>query len=772
MSHIKVLGSGGTKTKTEGTTSFLVAKNIAIDAGNILDSLGVEALKVEHIFLTHTHFDHIVDIPLLLDSCYERRTKPLKVYASKKSIETLKQHIFNNLVWPDFTAIPLSGKKEPSLQFVPIDKGEEIIIDETTIKPFVADHIDGAFGYIISQAGTSYLISGDTHTGCDLSSVLDADPNIKALFIECSFPNRLNEIARKSKHLSPHYLNELLSTLKRDDLMIYLYHIKHPYLEEIKEDLRSHKRDYTITHDGYVIDLLSSSISHDLSESDILRRAMDINLQLSSSLDKDQLYEMILTLIRELTKSDGGTLYIMSEDRKYLDFKVVQNETLGIFLGGKGEQISWNSLPLYNEDGSQNKSMVAVVSALENRIINIEDAYTTSEYNFEGTRKFDASTGYRSKSMLVVPLVNHEGDVIGVLQLLNKEIKRSECVYTNEDEQIIKALSAQAAMALTNTQLITSLEQFLYAFTDSIASAIDAKSAYTSTHIKKISILSSLIAEALHYDDGRYADVVYSDNDFKQIDLAAKLHDIGKISIPEAVMDKANKLSKVCDRIEHIILKTEILKRDYLIEFLEQKCTKDEYKRRTTEICNELDFVKKSNMGGEFMRDEDILHLENIAKRHLFIEGKRCAFLDKDELYNLSIRKGTLTNEERSIINSHATLSCDMLSALPFPKKYSKVMNIAINHHEKLNGKGYPRGLSADDLSLEDRILILADVFEALTSNDRPYKGIKKLSEVFKILDFMVKDGEIDGELLEFFKNSNALKIYSKNHLLADQRDV
>lgn len=767
MSFIKILGSCGSKTKQSATTSFLVSKNILIDAGNIINTLD-DIFDIEHIFITHTHLDHIADLAFLIENNFEYRLKPLHLYASKQSLKNLQNHIFNNHIWPDFTKIALLNSNQQSLIFVELEANQEINIDSYNIKAISANHIDGSFGYVVTKDNVGYAISGDTGENSGLIEILNHNQHIKTLFIECSFPSRLNSLAQKSRHLTPDILKAMLAKLTRDDIFIYAYHLKHPYEDEIKAQLG----DIKVLQDNSSMNLESAKITKEPSEQEILNQAMDINLKLSGEHDRDMLYEKILTLLRSLTKSDAGTLYIMSKDKKYLDFKVIQNDTLGIYLGGRGESISWESLPLYLEDGSKNKTMVAALCALENYIINIEDAYTSQQYNFDGTKKFDKTTGYRSKSMLVVPLINHENDVIGVIQLINKNISIDGCYFNKNDEKIIKSLSSQAAMALTNTQLIHSLEKFLDSFVTSIASAIDAKSAYTSTHIKKISTLAPMIAQAIHNDKGLYKDVQYTLNDFKEITLAAKLHDIGKISIPEAVMDKANKLSKIVDRIELITLKFEILKRDAKLEYLNGKITKSECNQKIDTLNNELDFIKKTNVGGEFMRDEDIMHLQNIAKQHLFIGDKKELLLDSDELYNLSIRKGTLTNEERDVINSHATLSYEMLNALEFPKKYSNVMHIAINHHEKLNGKGYPRGLSEKDLTLEDRILILADIFEALTSNDRPYKGIKKLSEVFKILTFMAKDGDIDANLLEFFKQSEALKQYAKEYLLKEQIDV
>ncbi|MFV7790573.1 HD domain-containing phosphohydrolase [Aliarcobacter lanthieri] len=775
MNYLKVLGSSGSKSKNTGTTSFQISKHIVIDAGNIINSLEKNSFQINHIFLTHSHLDHIIDIPFMLDNYFAKRVTPLTVYGSAKTLEALKNSIFNNQVWPDFSNIKLLNSNQNSLIFKEIKEDEEIIIDKHTIKPINANHIDGAFGFIVTRANKSYLISGDTSINDKIVEYINSDLSIKALFIECSFPNRLQNLSDISRHLTPNSLNNTLINLKRDDIQIYLYHLKYEYIIEIKEQIKELdilKNGGKVLEDGDIVDINSLKVTSTMQDIEIFDRFMDINLKLASEQDKEQLYEMILTLIRELTKSDAGTLYLISEDKKYLDFKVVQNNSLNIFLGTKEQKISWNSLPLYLENGKQNREMVAVVCALDNKIINIQDVYNSTEYNFEGTKKFDNSTNYCSKSMLVIPLVNHENDVIGVIQLINKNIKEKNDFFTLDDEKILKALSFQAAMALTNTRLIASLEEFLEAFVSSIANAIDTKSRHTSTHITKMSKLAPLIAKSISADDTIYKNTIYSKNDLKEIELAAKLHDVGKISIPEWVIDKSTKLQKLLDGFELIKLRVEVIKRDLKIEFLEDKISKEEYQTKLKAIEDDLDFINTSNKGGEFMSDESIKRVETLSSYSYILNNQEEKLLNADEIYNLSIRKGTLTSEEKDIMNSHAKLSYDMLSALPFPKKYSNITHIAVNHHEKLNGKGYPRGLSSEDLVLEDRILILADIFEALTSIDRPYKGIKKLSEVFRILDFMVKDGEIDGDLLEFFKNSKALKEYCKTELLQEQLDV
>ncbi|AXK48779.1 phosphohydrolase [Aliarcobacter trophiarum LMG 25534] len=775
MDYIKVLGSSGSKSKNLGTSSFLISNDIVIDAGNILNTLEEESNKINHIFLTHTHLDHIIDIPFIIDNCFSTREDSLKVYGSIQTISFLKEHVFNNIIWPDFTKIKLPNKDIYSLVFIEIDDKVETVFGNLSIKAINTKHTDGSFAYLISKNEIKYLISGDTDFDQDFISCINSIDDLSALFIECSFPNVLEEVAKSSKHLTANSLKEFLNNLTKNDLTIFLYHLKTPYQDKIKDEIKKLnilKNGGRILNDGDTIYLKDFQVSSAMQDIDIFDRVMDINLRLSSEQDKEHLYEMILTLLRELTLSDAGTLYLLSEDKKYLEFKVIQNDSLNIFLGTKEEKISWDALPLYLPNKEENRAMIAVVCALDKKIINIKDLYNCDLYNFEGTKFFDISKNYKSKSMLVVPLVNHEDDIIGVIQLINKDITNKNSFYNSYDEKVIKALSLQAAMALTNTILIDSLENFLDSFVNSIANAIDAKSRHTSTHITKMSKLAPLIAKSISDDDTIYKDIEYSKNDLKEIELAAKLHDIGKISIPEWVIDKSTKLQKLLDGFELIKLRFEVIKRDLKIDFLENKISKEEYETTLKIIEEDLEFIDKSNKGGEFMSDECLKRIKNLSSYSYILSNKEEKLLNEDEIYNLSIRKGTLTNEERDIMNSHAKLSFDMLSALPFPKKYSNIMHISVNHHEKLNGKGYPRGLSGKDLVLEDRILILADIFEALSSNDRPYKGVKKLSEIFKILDFMVNDGEIDRDLLEFFKKSDAFKEYCKTELLQEQLDV
>ena len=776
MNYIKILGASGSKAKDLNTTSFQIYKDIVIDAGNVLNALGDEAKDINHIFLTHSHADHITDLPFIIETFFESREIPLTIYALEETIEVLKKHSFNDVIWPDFTKIKLLRKDAFSLILKPIKLDEIIKIHNYSIKAIKANHISGACGFVIKKNHQGFVISGDTHINPHIWEEINNDEEIRSLIIECSYPDKLQELAKLTKHLTPELIANELEKLTRKNLSVFYYHLKPSYNKELLKDIKKHKLltyNGKILKEGDVIHIETGSIESTVLSEHKFEEIMKINLAFSSQHDKNILLEDILTLTRNLTNADAGTLYIKSKDEKYLSFKVVHNNTLNIKMGGTKNNLNWPDLPIFKEDGSPNNEMIAVVCANEKRIINIPDVYKTTKYQFDGTKDFDKSTSYHSKSMLVIPLINHDNEVIGVLQLINK-IKNGEIINFNKlDEKVIISLASQAAMALTNMQLITSLEDFIDAFVTTIAKAIDTKSPYTSDHIGKVEEIALLVAKAISDDNTIYKKIKYSENDYKQLSLAAWMHDIGKISMPEHIIDKATKLEKIFDRIHLIEQRFEVIKLNKEIEYLKNQTPRTEYENFTNEINNDIEFIKRINFGGEFMSDEDIQKLENISRKvYIKNDGEIISFISEDEFYNLSIKKGTLTKEEIEIIRNHAQLSLDMISGLPFPKKYKDVLNIACNHHEKLNGLGYPRGLKAEEISLEDRIMILADIFEALTASARPYKDAMKLSKVKDILSSMANKGELDKELIDFFFNHKILHEYSKNELKSYQLDL
>jgi len=510
-----------------------------------------------------------------------------------------------------------------------------------------------------------------------------------------------------------------------------------------------------------------------------IRKLTEIGRALSAERNIDRLFEMIVEEAREFTDADGGALYLMSDDETELQFAIVQTESLNIRMGGTGGEIIWKPVRLKNPDGSPNHGNVSAHVALTGDTINIQDVYDTGDFDFQGTRKFDAHTGYRSKSMLVVPMKNHDHDIIGVLQLLNaRNEERSEVVsFSPECQEMTESLASQAAVALANNRLIHDLEVLMESFIRAIATAIDEKSPYTGGHIRRVAELTMAIARKINdTKEGPYADVHFSDDQLKELQTAAWLHDVGKVTTPEYVVDKATKLETIYDRIEILRLRFEIcelraelgrLNKEVLSE---SKTALDEDGIEPI-LQEEFRFLSEANRGSERMSDEMMERVRTIARRTLSLDGKTEALLSPDEVENLNIRQGTLSAKERDIIQNHATMTYKILSQLPFPKKLKHVPDYAASHHEMLNGKGYPRGLGAAQLPLQSRIMALADVFEALTAKDRPYRKGKTLSDTMSIMTMMVKGGHIDPDLYTLFQKEGIHLDYARRELSPEQFD-
>ncbi len=516
---------------------------------------------------------------------------------------------------------------------------------------------------------------------------------------------------------------------------------------------------------------------------DQIKRMTQIGVALSAEKNLDRLLEMIVDEARYFTNADGGTLYIMTDDEAALQFAIVQTDSLNIRMGGTSGRITWLSVPLKDSDGAPNYANVSAYAALSGEVVNIPDVYDADGFNFEGTRQFDRNTGYRSQSMLVVPMRNHENTIIGVLQLLNARdpVSRLVVPFSLEYQGMTESLASQAAVSLTNNRLIHDLEVLLDSFIRSIATAIDEKSPYTGGHVRRVAELTMVIAGRINeISEGPYAGVFFNDDQLKELRLAAWLHDVGKITTPEHVLDKASKLETVFNRMELLRMRFELLRRDHEIEKLKRLVQEGQHAPRDASngsddfmqsLEQDYQFLLRDNKGSEPIAEEQVARLKRIAERKYFMDDQWRPLLNDDELKNLSVRRGTLTREERNIINNHAAVTYKMLSQLPFPKHLRHVAIFAAAHHEKIDGTGYPGGLKGDAISLQSRILALADVFEALTAKDRPYKKPITLSQAMKTISLMVQDGHIDADLFELFVNEQIHVDYARKELTPQPSD-
>ncbi len=546
----------------------------------------------------------------------------------------------------------------------------------------------------------------------------------------------------------------------------------------------------------------------------VIRRLIELGIALSAERNTDRLLEMILLEAKQIYNADGGTLYLTTDDETGLAFKIMRNDTLQVALGGTtGKEIPFPPVPLFRDDGTRNTNNVATNVWHQRQAVNILDAYEAKDYDFSGTKKFDESTGYRSQSFLTVPMINTNEEVIGVLQLINARDATGKTVsFDRKLQPLIEALTSQAAVALENSMLINEQRRLWDSLIEMLASSIDDKSPYTGGHCQRVPVITKMLVDAAcKSTEGIFADFSLTQDEWYELHVAAWLHDCGKVTTPEYVVDKASKLETIYNRIGEIRTRFEVLRRDAEIDCLKaQLAGKDkaeaeaEFDATCKRLAEEFKFVADANVGGEFMDDDALLRLNEIAaqtwtrhfdktlglspaeesmQKHKMpstpgvepllgdLPEHQVGKYNRGELYNLSIRRGTLTAEERETINDHIVVTIKMLEQLPFPKNMRRIPEYAGGHHEKMDGTGYPRGLVKAEMSVPARVMAIADIFEALTAGDRPYKKAKTISESLRIMSFMVKDQHIDADLFDLFLRSGVWKRYADQFLEPYQID-
>ncbi len=518
-----------------------------------------------------------------------------------------------------------------------------------------------------------------------------------------------------------------------------------------------------------------------------LKELNEIGIALSQQRDLNSLLETILVAAKRITHADAGTLYLLEHEQQTLRFEILRNDTLKTAMGGtSGVPITFYPIRLYDDNGNPNHAMVVSHAALSGETVNIPDAYVAQGFDFSGTKGFDAKTGYRSQSFLTVPMRNHENEVIGVLQLINAKDQESGAVvpFSSDDQQLSESLASQAAIALTNRHLISQLEDLFEAFIQLINTAIDDKSPYTGGHCERVPVLTMMIAEAVNRTtQGPLKDFVMTDKDRYELKIAGLLHDCGKITTPVHVVDKATKLETIFDRIHLVDTRFEVLKRDAEIAMLKEiveagegtqraEAARQSYSARAVQLDQDREFLRICNIGGEAMSEEAQQRVRQIAiYQWRDTDGKAVNFLNDVEVENLTIRAGTLTAAEREIINHHIDITIKMLESLPWPRHLKNVAEYAGGHHERMDGKGYPRGLTRDQMSVQARVMGIADIFEALTAKDRPYKKGKTLTESLNILGKFKLGGHIDPDLFDVFIREKVYLDYARQFLAPEQID-
>lgn len=511
-----------------------------------------------------------------------------------------------------------------------------------------------------------------------------------------------------------------------------------------------------------------------------IKKLSDIARAMSNVTDINVLLEMIVDLARNFTNADAGVLYILED--KSLQFKIMQNDSLDIRLGGKNEEIiPFSPIQL-------TEAHISTFTAVNGVSVNIPDVYDTALFDFTDPKNFDRLTGYRTKSMLVVLLRNHENDVIGVLQLLNAKDQETGEIrsFSADYEDLIEGLASQASLAISKISLINDMEKLFEAFVKVMATAIDEKSPSTGGHIRRVANLTLTMAKVIHQKkEGTFKEIVFNKDAMHELRIAAWMHDIGKVTTPVEIMEKSTKLQTIFDRIHHIDLRMALLMEKAETEGLRKKLdlmekgagkieldrVEAETKMRVDELMDIRQFIRDCNEPRECLAQEHIARLQSIAKMtYQDLDETTKPFITENELENLTIRKGTITRDEREKIKEHAYVTLRMLQQIPFTKKIKNIPHFAAAHHECIDGSGYPLGLKGDEIPFEGKLMAVADIAEALTADDRPYKKALNLDEVYAILRKMAEDEKLDADLVELFIEERVYEIYLKNYASEPQQ--
>ncbi len=559
-----------------------------------------------------------------------------------------------------------------------------------------------------------------------------------------------------------------------------------------------------------------------------LEKLVRVGIEMGRERDRMALLRKILSGGCEIAHCQVGTLFLKT-DHDTLRFSLRTNED---------DSLPNFEVPLHDpESGAPMVGYVSTYAALTNETVVIDDVYHETRFDLSGTIRFSEASGFRSVSMLTVPLAPRAGEVIGVLQFLNAldPVSGEVTVFKPDVVSFVEGLAAQAAVALDNFQLVEAQAQLMDSLIRLIAGAIDTKSPYTGGHCDRVPELAMMLARAAcEVSEGPLAEFSFrSEEEWREFQIGAWLHDCGKVTTPEYVVDKATKLETVNNRIHEIRTRFEVLLRDAEIDCLKAIHQRGvpaaeaeaRFAARRQQLEADFDFIAESNIGNEFISPEAVERIKQIGaqtwvrhfddrkglsqaelrrfdddapvtlpsletllanKPHHRMQRVQTQALDPrygfklsvpeflydhGEIHNLSISRGTLTPEERFKINEHIIQTIVMLEGLPLPDNLRRVPEYAGTHHETLVGTGYPRRLDAEQLSIPARIMAIADIFEALTAADRPYKKAKPLSEGVRILYNFVKEQHIDADLFKLFLTSGIYRQYAERFLPSEQID-
>ena len=447
-----------------------------------------------------------------------------------------------------------------------------------------------------------------------------------------------------------------------------------------------------------------------------------------------------------ITRCDAGTLYLKDGDS--LRFKIMRNDTMHSYQGGDGEAVNLPPVPISTKT-------VSGLAALENRTICIDDVWNCREYDLSGPIQYDKITNYHSQSMLVVPMKNRIGEISGVLQLINAKDENGQTIpFAKDCVRLVESIASQAAVAIQNMEYVAAIKELYQSFVQVMSTAIDQRTPYNASHTRNMVRYGDCFVDYLNRQwEQEGKEPPFTPEKKEEFLMSIWLHDVGKLITPLEIMNKAARLTP--EEMADIRSRFKIMGLQWNIRRLEQKISEPEYQAVLRELEEGEALIFRSNEAG-FLSDETMEALAKLAE-HECPDDSGKHWLTEDELHRLQIRKGTLTEEERGIMENHVRVTKLLLSQISFPKQYEHVMDWASEHHEYINGTGYPEHISGDEVPYEVRILTILDIFDALTADDRPYKPGMPVEKALTILQAMAeKEGKLDVELTRQFVESKS----------------
>lgn len=539
----------------------------------------------------------------------------------------------------------------------------------------------------------------------------------------------------------------------------------------------------------------------------VLSDILELHNAVINDEDHTVIIEKIMQTARKACNADGCFFFALNEE-KFLSLEYSYIKSLNLGKTGS-DNLAFSPIIFLPDSKNSPKKTPAEICTINKEIINVANVFTTQDIDTSNIEQFDKDNNYSTTSLLALPMLNRKGNIIGVAQFTNAQDHNGKNIaFTNDIQKIIQSICNLCALFLDNRRLSQDYGQLLESFIEVLARAIDAKSPYTGAHCQRVPVIARLLANAaIEEDSGELKDFEMNEDDWYTMHIASWLHDCGKVTTPEYIVDKATKLETIYNRIHEIRNRFEILRRDAHIEYLKKRLNNSdtqehlqtEFIEKVQHLEDDFKFVAGCNTGDIALTDQDIERLEKISQQTFVRYFNRMLGLswaerdnvpdtelfskpatenllqnrkdhifgqyNRGELYNLEVHSGTINVEEREKINEHIVVTIDMLKALPFPKELSKVVEYAGAHHERIDGKGYPNGLIGSEMSIPAKVMAIADIFEALTANDRPYKEPKKLSEVLKIMQEMKNTGHIDPALYEVFISRNVFQEYADQYM-------